>query len=73
MDNINNNPVKQPDFKVGDEIRKTKGYAFDGVIVAVFQNTKGQTRIVAEHYGSQTENSGGMLHIFSASQLSLLS
>ena len=72
MDNINNNPVTQPEFKVGDEIRKTKGYAFDGVIVAVFENTKGQVRIVAEHYGSQTEESGGLLHIFAASQIELL-
>mgnify|MGYP000309569492 CR=1 FL=1 len=73
MDNIKNNPVNPTQFKVGDEIRKTKGYAFDGVIVAVFENTKGQVRIVAEHYGSQTEESGGMLHIFSASQLTVLS
>lgn len=73
MDNINNNPVNKVEFKVGDEVRKTKGYAFDGVIVAVFENTKGQVRIVAEHYGSQTESSGGLLHIFAASQIELLS
>ena len=59
-------------FKVGDEITKTKGYAFHGVIVAVFKNTKGQVRIVAEHYGSQTKESGGMLHIFSETQLDIL-
>jgi hypothetical protein len=69
MDNINFNPVNPTEFKVGDEIRKTKGYAFIGVVVSVFENTKGQVRIVAEHYGSQTDSNGGMLHIFSASQL----
>jgi len=54
---------------VGDKITKIKGYAFDGVVVAVFKNTKGQIRIVAEHLGSQTDESGGMLHIFSDTQL----
>jgi len=50
-------------FQVGDKIRKPKGYAFDGTIVSVFQNTKGDVRIVAELDGN------GMLHIFSESQL----
>ena len=59
-------------FKVGDVISKIKGYAFDGVVVSVFENTKGQIRIVAEHYDSQTKDSGGMLHIFSESQLELV-
>lgn len=59
-------------MKIGDKVKKKKGYAFDGVIVAVFQNTKRQTRIVAEHLGSQTEESGGMLHIFNESQLMVI-
>lgn len=59
-------------MKVGDKVTKKKGYAFDGVIVAVFENTKGQTRIVAEHFGSQTEESGGMLHIFNETQLEII-
>ena len=50
-------------FQVGDKIRKPKGYAFDGTIVSVFQNTKGDIRVVAELDGK------GMLHIFSESQL----
>ena len=58
-------------MKIGDKITKSKGYAFEGEIVAIFKNTKGQVRIVAEHYGSQTETSGGMLHIFSESQLEI--
>ena len=60
-------------IKIGDKVSKSKGYAFDGVVVAVFKNTKGQTRIVAEHYGSQTDESGGMLHIFAESQLTVTS
>jgi len=56
-------------MKLLDKVSKKKGYAFDGVIVAIFKNTKGQKRIVAEHIGSQTEESGGMLHIFNESQL----
>lgn len=56
------NPQK---FKVGDKVRKSKGYAFDGIIVSIFQTTKGETRIVAE-----LENNG-MLHIFNENQLEL--
>lgn len=52
-------------FNVGDKIRKAKGYAFDGIVVAVFANTKGEVRVVAELEGN------GMLHIFSESQLEL--
>jgi len=50
-------------FKVGDLIYKPKGYGFPGIVVSVFENTKGEIRIVAE-----LENNG-MLHIFSESQL----
>lgn len=50
-------------FKVGDRVCKPKGYAFDGIVVSVFENTKGEVRIVAELEGN------GMLHIFSESQL----
>jgi len=50
-------------MKTGDKIRKLKGYAFDGTIRSVFENSKGETRIVAELDGN------GMLHIFSPSQL----
>jgi len=56
-------------MKKGDVVRKVKGYDFDGVVVAIFETTKGQTRIVAEHFDSQTEESSGMLHIFSETQL----
>ena len=56
-------------MKVGDKVRKIKGYQFEGIVVAVFQNSKGQVRVVVEHIGSQTEISGGMLHIFNTKQL----
>jgi hypothetical protein len=52
-------------FKIGDKVCKPKGYAFDGIVVAVFNNTNGDVRIVAELEGN------GMLHIFSESQLEL--
>jgi hypothetical protein len=52
-------------FKIGDKVKKPKGYAFDGIIVSIFENTKGELRIVAE-----LENNG-MLHIFSPTQLEL--
>lgn len=49
-------------FKVGDRAYKPKGYCFDAVIVAVFKNLSGETRIVAE-------NIDGILHIFNEGQL----
>lgn len=53
-------------FKIGDLICKPKGYAFDGVVVAVFTTMAMEVRVVAE---MQTENGAGMLHIFSEAQL----
>lgn len=52
-------------FKRGDKVSKPKGYAFDGIVVAVFTNTNGEVRVVAELEGN------GMLHIFSEGQLEL--
>jgi hypothetical protein len=52
-------------LKLGDKVCKPKGYSFDGIIVSVFQNTKGEIRVVAELEGN------GMLHIFSQNQLEL--
>jgi hypothetical protein len=53
----------QERFKVGDKVYKPKGYQFDGTIVSVFKNLKGETRLVAEM------DVNGMLHIFNESQL----
>jgi hypothetical protein len=58
-------------FTVGDTVKKTNGYAFEGTVVSVFYNSKKQIRLVVEHKGSQTETSGGMLHIFNENQLEL--
>lgn len=58
------------EFKVGDFVRKTKGYAFDGIIVSVFNNTNGDVRLVVEMI-SADGNGSGMLHIFSPTQLEL--
>ena len=52
-------------FKVGDRVYKPKGCKFPGIIVAIFKNTKGQTRLVAEMIDN------GMLHIFTEEQLEL--
>lgn len=52
-------------FKIGDKVSKPKGYKFDGIIVSIFKNTSGETRLVAEM------EDNGMLHIFSESQLEL--
>jgi len=52
-------------FKIGDRVYKPKGYKFPGIIVAVFENTAGEIRLVAEMIDN------GMLHIFTESQLEL--
>ena len=50
--------------KVGDRVRKRKGYDFDSTVVAVFQNLAGQTRLVCE-----SAVIPGLLHIFSPVQM----
>lgn len=50
-------------FKVGDKAYKPKGYKFPCTIVAVFETTNGDVRIVGEM------DDNGMLHIFNESQL----
>ena len=56
-------------FKIGDKVykpsSKPSGYKFPGIVVAVFQTTAGNTRVVAEL------EDNGMLHIFSENQLEL--
>lgn len=49
-------------MKQGDFVRKPNGYRFDGVVLAVFENTKGEQRVAAE-------NGDGMIHIFDVKQL----
>jgi len=52
-------------FNIGDKVHKPKGYKFPGIVVAIFQTTSGETRVVAEMIDN------GMLHIFNESQLEL--
>lgn len=54
------------EFAVGDRVRKVKGYAFDGIIRAVFTNGAGDVRVVAELDRGLPAD---MLHIFSPNQL----
>jgi len=59
-------------MKKGQIVTKGNGYGFAAVIVGVMTNTLGQKRICAEQFYTQTEKSGGMIHIFSESQLTLV-
>ena len=56
----------QHELKVGDRVRKVKGYPFPGVIVAAFDTLAGHRRFVVE---CTAEDVQGCLHIFNASQL----
>lgn len=53
-------------FKIGDQVIKAKGYNFPGTVRAVFENHRGDVRVVVEFW-----NDSGLLHIFSPSQLEL--
>jgi hypothetical protein len=50
-------------FSVGDKAYKPKGYKFPCTIVAIFETTNGDIRIVGEM------DDNGMLHIFNETQL----
>lgn len=53
-------------FKLGDKVAKTKGdYRFKGVVVMRGRKRSGKPRFVVE-------NSDGILHIFSESNLELI-
>lgn len=53
-------------LQVGDKVQKIKGYEWPGVVVSVFENLKGQTRIVVE---CTVPEVAGALHIYSPEQL----
>jgi hypothetical protein len=52
--------------RVGDAVRKTRGYPFPGEVRSVFYTKAGLVRYVVEATGADY---AGMLHIFDASQL----
>lgn len=52
-------------MKIGDRVNKIKGYSFPGIVVAVFETTKGEIRVVVEM------DNFGLLHIFNESQLQI--
>lgn len=54
---------------IGDTVRKTKGYAWPGVIVADFTNLRGQRRLVVE---CTTPEVAGALHIYNEDQLEVV-
>lgn len=47
---------------VGDRVRKTSGYKFEGVVLAAFSTSKGEPRLVVEH-------DDGWLFIFNPEQV----
>jgi hypothetical protein len=53
-------------FNVGDEVEKKKGYRWPGVVVAAFQTTAGEPRVVVECTVPEVE---GALHIYHPDQL----
>ena len=56
-------------MKIGDTVRKTKGYPFPGVIVADFTNYKGERRVVVE---ARHPDILGCLHIYNPDQLEVV-
>ena len=62
----------KPTFKVGDKVVKNKGYIFEGEVIGVCKNSKGEIRVVVEHSQSKTLTRGGMLHIFNEKQLDIV-
>lgn len=56
-------------IKVGDYVRKLTGYEYPGVVVSVFQNTSGKTRLVVECLCRQV---AGMLHIYSPENVEVI-
>lgn len=58
--------MTRPPFSLGDKVKKSKGYAWPGVVVAVFFTTAGHCRIVVE---CTVPGVAGALHIYNPEQL----
>ena len=56
-------------MKVGDKVEKISGYRWPGVIVAVFETTQGNLRIVVECTVPEVY---GALHIYAPEQVQVL-
>ncbi|MBO0717857.1 MAG: hypothetical protein J2P55_11055 [Rhizobiales bacterium] len=56
-------------LKLKDRVEKVSGYRWPGVVVAIFQNTQGETRIVVE---CDAEAVKGALHIYSPDQVRVI-
>lgn len=59
-------------FRVGDRVKKLRGYAFPGVIVSVFRTCADETRYVVELVETHLRDEElptGLLHIFSEANL----
>jgi len=56
-------------MKIGDNVRKVKGYSWPGVIVADFTTLDGKRRLVVE---CTTPEVAGALHIYNEEQLELV-
>lgn len=56
----------KPKFELYQYVQKKKGYKYPGLIVAVFETTKGEIRYVVEARHPDFE---GMLHIFNEDQI----
>lgn len=63
-DEANNMETPLKKLKVGDAVIKPDGYKFPGVVRSVFENHRGDIRIVVEFNGDS-----GLLHIFSENQV----
>jgi hypothetical protein len=53
-------------FRVGDKVRKVKGYEWPGVIVSCFETLDGKPRYVVECTVPEVK---GALHIYNSEQL----
>lgn len=56
-------------LKIGDKVQKTKGYRWPGIIVSIFETTKGQVRCVVE---CTVPEVSGALHIYNMEQVELV-
>lgn len=56
-------------MKLGDKVRKIKGYPFPGVIVSDFKTYKGERRVVVE---ARHPDILGCLHIYNPEQLEVV-